>query len=286
MSFVAIDVETANADMSSICQIGLAKYEGSQLVDAWKTYVNPQSRFDPINVSIHGIDQSMVQSAPAFSQLDGELRSRLEGTLVVCHSHFDRVALRQAYGKASITAPSLTWLDSARVARRAWQQFAYKGYGLHNVCKHLGYEFAHHDALEDAKAAGHIILSAIEETGIDLDGWQKRVSQPINPSTSEPIRRDGNPEGSLHGHVMVFTGALQIPRREAADLADRLGITVAPGVNKKTTLLVVGDQDIQRLNGADKSSKHQKAESLIAAGASIQILQESDFLALVDMAED
>jgi hypothetical protein len=28
MGFVAIDVEIANPDMASICQIGLARYEG------------------------------------------------------------------------------------------------------------------------------------------------------------------------------------------------------------------------------------------------------------------
>jgi len=33
MDFIAIDVETANADMASICQIGLAKYESGILSD-------------------------------------------------------------------------------------------------------------------------------------------------------------------------------------------------------------------------------------------------------------
>ena len=33
MNFVAIDVETANPDMASICQVGLAKYVDGQLVE-------------------------------------------------------------------------------------------------------------------------------------------------------------------------------------------------------------------------------------------------------------
>jgi DNA polymerase-3 subunit epsilon len=32
MDFVAIDVETANADMASICQIGVAGFEAGQVV--------------------------------------------------------------------------------------------------------------------------------------------------------------------------------------------------------------------------------------------------------------
>lgn len=67
MNFVAIDVETANADMASICQIGLARYENGVLADEWKSYVDPQDYFDGINVSIHGIDESTVHG-PQRSQ--------------------------------------------------------------------------------------------------------------------------------------------------------------------------------------------------------------------------
>ena len=40
MEFVAIDVETANADMASICQIGIAKYSKGQLIDEWTSLIN------------------------------------------------------------------------------------------------------------------------------------------------------------------------------------------------------------------------------------------------------
>ena len=64
MEFVALDVETANADMASICQIGLARYENGSLVEEWKTYVDPEDYFDGINISIHGIDEATVKGAP------------------------------------------------------------------------------------------------------------------------------------------------------------------------------------------------------------------------------
>jgi DNA polymerase III subunit epsilon len=60
MDFVAIDVETANADMASICQIGIATFENGALAGEWKTYVDAQDHFDGINESIHGIDESTV----------------------------------------------------------------------------------------------------------------------------------------------------------------------------------------------------------------------------------
>lgn len=55
-------------------------------------------------------------------------------------------------------------------------------------------------------------------------------------------------------------------------------------MTKKTTLLVVGDTDVQRLAGHEKSSKHRKAEELVAKGAPIRILRETDFRELVAMA--
>ncbi len=252
MDFIAIDVETANADMASICQIGLAKFENGILSDEWKTYVDPEDYFDFFNISIHGIDESVVGGAPKFPELTDTLRSYLENAVVVCHTHFDRVAMNQASQRYGITAIKCIWLDSARVARRTWEECAWKGYGLYNLCQILGYDFKHHDALEDAKAAAHILLSASNKSGLDIDGWLKRVRQPIDPAASSSgsaIKRDGNPEGSFYGEVLVFTGALEIPRREAADIADAIGFQVSSGVTKKTTFLVVGDQDIKKLSG-------------------------------------
>ncbi len=108
----------------------------------------------------------------------------------------------------------------------------------------------------------------------------RRVNNPDNSS----INRDGNPEGELFGEVLVFTGALEIPRKDAANLASSLGCTVTAGVTKKTTLLVVGDQDITKLAGKPKSSKHLKAEQLILKGQPIRIIGESDFQELVRQA--
>jgi DNA polymerase III subunit epsilon len=136
--------------------------------------------------------------------------------------------------------------------------------------------------LEDAKAAGNILISAMAQTGLDLSALVTRASQPIDPTLKQRISRQGNPDGELFGEVLVFTGALNIPRREAADLAASAGCEVDAGVTKRTTILVVGDQDIQRLAGQEKSSKHRKVEELIKHGQQIRILRETDFRTLVD----
>ena len=289
MEFVAIDVETANADMASICQIGLAKFKDGQLIEEWSSLIDPEDYFDFINIDIHGITEEDVVGAPTFSEVVDELSNYLSGSVCVSHTHFDRVSVGRALEKYSLNPIDTIWLDSARVARRTWEECSWRGYGLSNVCKIIGYDFKHHDALEDAKAAGQVLIAAIKKTGLDVDSWLKRVRQPIDPansSTGSAINRDGNPEGELYGEVLVFTGALEVPRREAANLAASIGCMVASGVTKKTTLLVVGDQDVTKLAGKAKSSKHLKAEQLITKGQEIRIIKESDFKELVYQAHE
>jgi DNA polymerase III subunit epsilon len=104
------------------------------------------------------------------------------------------------------------------------------------------------------------------------------VCQPIHTSEDVP---HANIEGPLFGEVLVFTGALSMPRHDAAVAAANSGCEVEPGVTKHTTLLVVGDQDIRRLAGHEKSSKHRKAEELINRGQRIRIVGESDFKRII-----
>lgn len=280
-NFVAIDVETANPFMGSICQIGAVRFEDGREAAHVNWLVDPCDDFDPIHVGIHGIDEATVAGQPNFGERYSALRSFTDNSIVVCHTHFDRVSLARACALGGHDALTCRWLDTALVARRAWPDVAYSGFGLAPLAARLGIDFRHHDAVEDARVAGLIMLRAIEETSRDLDGWFARVKQPVTGSAGS-IRRTGDGDGPLVGENLVFTGALSIPRAAAADRAHRLGAAVEPGVTKQTTLLVVGDQDLSKLNGQSKSTKHRKAEALILKGQAIRILAESDFMAFED----
>jgi len=285
MKFIAVDVETANADLASICQIGIVTFSDQQVTDTWQTLINPEDEFDPFNILIHGITEEMVANAPIFPKFVDRIYSELGNQIVASHMPFDRIALGRALDKYNLPPLECTWLDSARVARRAWTQFAYSGYSLANLAKEQGISFSHHIAAEDARASGEIILKAIEETGISLDEWLERITKPIFPSTSSTVKitRDGNPEGHLFGETVVFTGALTMPRATAADIAANAGCQVDPSVTQRTTMLVVGNQDIRRLAGHEKSSKHRKAEEFIARGQKTRILCEDDFMRIVKL---
>ncbi len=283
MNFVAIDVETANPDFASICQVGVAVFRDGTLHDTWESLVDPEDYFDGMNVSVHGIDERAVRGAPKWQAVNELLVPWLQGHVVASHTAFDRAALTRACEKNGLPPHSCTWLDTARVVRRAWPAFAKKGYGLANVTKYLKIQFEHHNAKEDARAAGEVLLRAIAETGLTIEQWLDRVAKPIDSLSATPISRSGNPDGPLYGEKLVFTGALSMPRRDAANLAASAGCEVDGGVTKHTTVLVVGDQDISKLSGHQRSSKHRKAEELMAQGQSIRIIGESDFRRLVSL---
>ena len=176
------------------------------------------------------------------------------------------------------------WLDSAMIVRRAWpNQFGQRGWGLANVARFLGMQFRHHDALEDARMAAEIVLHACKQSAIDVDEWLVRLRQRRRPrSKAASVTREGNSDGALQGECVLFTGALGIPRRQAANLAAEAGCRVVNNISKRVTIIVLGNQDINRLAaGQTKSSKHLRAEALVRQGAEIQIVSENDFQSLV-----
>lgn len=258
MNFVAFDFETSNPDLSSICQVGLAVFRDGECVDTWSTLVNPLDYFHWRNVKVHGIVEANVKEAPTFSAIADDLFARLETGIVASHSRFDVASLSAACGKMNRLAPALRWVDSCQVARLVWQQFREDGYGLSRLAQRLGIQFSHHDAVEDARAAGLVLCRALRDSGKSVEEFVEQTSivpmsapraRRYRPSNKDSAQQNGNAEGKLLGEVVVFTGTLSIPRKEAALRVAQAGCAIDNTVTKRTTTLVVGDQDIRLLAG-------------------------------------
>ncbi|MGO4166545.1 exonuclease domain-containing protein [Novosphingobium sp. YAF33] len=265
--FVVVDVETACARVSSICQIGIVGFRQGREVFAYETLVDPCDEFSTFNIRIHGISPEHVAGKPTFGDIHGLVAGHLTGRITVAHSGFDKGALSAACRIAELAAIETTWLDSVRVAKRAWPQLS--SHRLNVLSRHLGIRHRHHDALSDARAAGMVIVRAMEETGIDLQGWMARPGkQGKAPAAAEA--------GPLKGQRIAILGE---PRDGAlAQFVAGAGGRVLTAVGATTTMLVISArQPYGRWVTAD--AQHRKAEELRSAGARIEILTEAELRA-------
>ena len=80
--FLVIDVETANTNHGTICQIGIVECKAGSLINSWCTYLNPNTKFNDINISIHGITPEMVIEAPTFAEIYESFKSQI--TNMIC----------------------------------------------------------------------------------------------------------------------------------------------------------------------------------------------------------
>lgn len=174
LPFNAVDVECANNRPESICQIGIARVRSGRIVEVYSALVNPQQSFGWFHRRLHGIDEKKVRGKPSFQRIAVHVRRRLEAGPTVSHSLSDRTAINAAMQRAGHRAIRARWIDSIPIVQATWpERYADGSFGLANIAEHLGIEFRHHDAAEDARATAEIVLAACAKTGRGIKDWQR-----------------------------------------------------------------------------------------------------------------
>ncbi|MCJ8011585.1 3'-5' exonuclease [Paenibacillus sp. KQZ6P-2] len=162
MDFVAIDFETANANRSSACSLGLVEVQNGAVVSEQSWLIDPGQPFDYRNVQIHGITESMVRGMPAFHELWPTLEPLLEGKHVVAHNaSFDMSVLRYCLDRASIDYPNFQYYCTYLLSKKMlnWMPL----HKLNVLADWYGISLQHHDALDDARACAHVFLNLIRQ---------------------------------------------------------------------------------------------------------------------------
>jgi DNA polymerase III subunit epsilon len=267
-----VDVETACSRVSSICQIGIVGFRNGVEIFEYETLVDPCDDFSLFNTRIHGITCDHVVGQPTFAHIHAAVDGHLAGRVTVAHSSFDKGALAAACRVHDRSQIETTWLDSVRVAKRAWPHL--ESHRLNVLSKFLGVRHRHHDALSDARAAGMVIVRAIEQTGIDLAGWLA----PANPRAG-PAPKPA-PSGPLKGERIAILGASR--DSPLAHWLAAAGARIVASVGTTTTMLVVSnDQPFGHYFSA--SPAHRRAEELRRAGSTIEIVLEDEIRSRVSL---
>lgn len=166
---IALDFETANMSLASVCAVGLAWLDEStgEVTRRAGSLVHPPKGadwFSPGCVRIHGIHARDVAGAPEWPEVWARIRTHLSGTTVLAHNAvFDISVLRSICQTYSCALPESRYLCTCKIARKVWPELI--NHRLNTVCDAFGWHFPHHHAQADAEACARIYSRAIDITG-------------------------------------------------------------------------------------------------------------------------
>ncbi|XJS10434.1 3'-5' exonuclease [Aerococcaceae bacterium WGS1372] len=156
MEFVAFDFETANYQRYSACSLGAVKVVDGIMVEHFYTLIDPQTSFAASNIAIHGITADQVKGQPDYRETILAFRDFVGEAPVVSHTQFDRAVIQSANERYGLDSLALDYFDSCQLARRIWRGKTQR-FGLKPLCDLINFQFNHHNALEDARAAAYIV---------------------------------------------------------------------------------------------------------------------------------
>ncbi len=288
VDFVALDFETANRSKASICAVGITLVVDGEIRLADSFLVNPECTFDSFNSAINGLSERDVRDAPTLPDAWPTLMRVLDGANVCAHSaRFDIGALRASAARYNLPCPAASIYCTRMIAQRVWPELP--SFGLGVVAPSLGIDFNHHQAGDDAEACAKVALAAQRHVGANtLEGLAaaiqfrpSRLSQGSNQGLIVEVNEpdEGHP---LSGRLLCFTGSLYSMTRDDAHAAvQSVGGDFRTSVSKKVDFLVIGDADFIGFADGQRTGKLTKAIELRDQGASVEIISESDFLALL-----
>lgn len=182
MNFAAIDFETATAARNSACSVAVVEVRDGQLYDSYYTLIQPPAnRYNWFNTRIHGITREDTANVPGFADIWAELRTHLEGRIVVAHnSSFDMSVLRACLTESGLPAPMFSHCDTVKISQKVWPEL--ENHKLDTVGSFLHIDFNHHNALDDARTCAAIPIYAGAELAVDsLERLTRQLGVTVRP---------------------------------------------------------------------------------------------------------
>lgn len=218
---VVVDTETTGVYPSDrIVEIALVTLSlNGEVLDVWDTLIQPQR--DVGASFIHGITASMVEHAPTFPDVAGDVAVRLAGACVAAHNlPFDKRMVAGEFGRIGLDVEVPDGIDTLRAT----------GARLADACAHhdVRIEGAHR-ALHDAMATASLLLCVGEmcEPGgpIAFPAQLPRTGRVFRREDSAPVQLPDPPLISYLASRLSHTGVesgmlsyLELVDRSIADL--------------------------------------------------------------------
>lgn len=160
--FAAIDFETANEQLTSVCSIGIVIVKGGKITDKFYSLIQPEPNYYLYaNSKIHGLSYEDTIDADVFSNVWKKVEPLVEGLPFVAHNKgFDESCLKAVFRMYQMDYPDYVFYCTLAESRR--QLHYLPNHQLHTVAEDCGYILTnHHHALADAEACAVIALQLL-----------------------------------------------------------------------------------------------------------------------------
>lgn len=313
MKITCIDFETANPFYGSVCAVGIAVTDGKEIIRRENILVKPHPKysvFNRDNVRIHKITAEMVRDAQEFDAVYAGIKPLIDGCFVAAHNTvFDVAVLKEVLTVYNIPIPAFEHVCTCELSKAVFTEAP--GHKLRAISEHLGYDFKHHDAGEDAAACANIIIRAMEKTGItDIralaesagvktgrveagmphlinEGLAKKAShnEHVKASHIKAATDRFDTAHPLYNKEVAFTGEFGngTGRKQAMQMVADAGGKPVDRVTQATDILVAckGSYFRRRDARARESGKVIAAKKIVEAGGKIRIISEEEFFSLM-----
>lgn len=159
-NFIAVDVETANNEPSSICAIGAVKVTDGIVTDSRYSLVCPEPNYHSYFCTrVHGLTDKDTWNAPSFGTVWKKWSDWIGDLPLVAHNApFDSRCIREACRIYGLEGPD-EFYDTLEVARRTIPRGMCPSKSLDSLCEFFGIPLInHHCALDDALACAKLAI--------------------------------------------------------------------------------------------------------------------------------
>jgi len=160
--FAAIDFETANQELSSVCSVGIVVVRNSIITERFYSLIQPEPNYYCYsNSQVHGLTAEDTDNAKVFLEVWQEIEPFIENLPLVAHNKgFDESCLKAVFKTYRMDYPDYIFYCTLAASRRQLKHLP--NHQLHTVAEDCGYILTnHHNALADAEACAEIALQLL-----------------------------------------------------------------------------------------------------------------------------
>jgi len=160
--FAAIDFETANRELSSVCSVGVVVVRNGMITDKFYSLIRPEPNYYAYgNTQVHGLIYEDTVHAKVFPYVWAQIQLLIDDLSLVAHNKgFDESCLKAVFKTYQMDYPDYCFYCTLAESRRQLKHLP--NHQLHTVAADCGYILTnHHHALADAEACAEIALQLL-----------------------------------------------------------------------------------------------------------------------------